>query len=270
MNLRCLTLVAMMLAGAFPAIAQTTGSAASDLAGSVAKQMPALKETYKHLHRNPELSHHEEKTSALLASELRKLGYTVTERVGKYPDGSHAYGVVAVLQNGAGPHVLIRADMDALPVEEKTGLDYASRARSTNAQGQDVGVMHACGHDIHVTVLLGAARELVAHGGRMIRIREDEASAGIHAFVDFQVRELRNVFRDRVRGQPLTLLVKNHHGNAGDRLGHRKVAEDHVLCHGCVGGKIARTVGLVVDDFAVAGEDGDDAGYLLLIDALLH
>jgi amidohydrolase len=80
--------------------------------------------------------------------------------VGKYPDGSHAYGVVAVLQNGAGPHVLIRADMDALPVEEKTGLDYASKARSTNAQGQDVGVMHACGHDIHVTVLLGAAREM--------------------------------------------------------------------------------------------------------------
>ena len=160
MNRRCLTLVAVMLACPFPAIAQTTGSAASDLAGSVAKQMPALTETYKHLHRNPELSHHEEKTSALLASELRKLGYTVTERVGKYPDGSHAYGVVAVLQNGAGPHVLIRADMDALPVEEKTGLDYASKARSTNAQGQDVGVMHACGHDIHVTVLLGAAREL--------------------------------------------------------------------------------------------------------------
>ena len=132
----------------------------SDLAASADKQLPALTETYKQLHRNPELSHHEEKTSALLAAELRKLGYTVTERVGKYEDGSQAYGIVAILENGSGPRLLIRADMDALPVEEKTGLDYASTVRSTNAQGQDVGVMHACGHDIHVTVLLGTAREL--------------------------------------------------------------------------------------------------------------
>ena len=96
----------------------------------------------------------------MLAAELRKLGYTVTEHVGKYQDGSQAYGVVAILQNGAGPRVLIRTDMDALPVEEKTGLDYASTVRSTNAQGQDVGVMHACGHDLHMTVLLGVAREM--------------------------------------------------------------------------------------------------------------
>jgi len=142
---------------ALPAIAQR---APSDLAASAAKQLPTLAETYKHLHRNPELSHHEEKTSALLAAELRKLGYTVTERVGKYADGSRAYGVVAILQNGAGPRLLIRADMDALPVVEKTGLDYASTVRSANAQGQDVGVMHACGHDIHMTVLLGVAREM--------------------------------------------------------------------------------------------------------------
>ena len=170
MNRRSLTLVALM-AVALPAIAQTAGSAASgsaasdpaasDLAASAQRQLPALTETYKHLHRNPELSHHEEKTSALLAGELRKLGYSVTEHVGKYPDGSQAFGVVAVLQNGAGPRVLIRTDMDALPVEEKTGLDYASTVRSTNAQGQDVGVMHACGHDIHMTVLLGVAREMV-------------------------------------------------------------------------------------------------------------
>ena len=140
-----------------PAIAQSTPS---DLAASAAKQLPSLTETYKHLHRNPELSHHEEKTSALLAAKLRKLGYTVTERVGKYADGSQAYGVVAILQNGTGPRLLIRADMDALPVVEKTGLDYAATVRSTNAQGQDVGVMHACGHDIHMTVLLGVALEM--------------------------------------------------------------------------------------------------------------
>jgi hippurate hydrolase len=95
-----------------------------------------------------------------VAGELRKLGYTVTEHVGKYEDGTQALGVVAVLENGAGPRLLIRTDMDALPVEEKTGLDYASTVKVTNAQGQQVGVMHACGHDLHMTVLLGAAREM--------------------------------------------------------------------------------------------------------------
>jgi amidohydrolase len=129
---------------------------------SVKAQLPALTETYKQLHRNPELSHHEEKTSAYLAGELRKAGYIVTERVGKYQDGSQAYGIVAVLENGAGPRLLVRADMDALPVEEKTALDYASTAHATDSQGQDVGVMHACGHDIHMTVLLGTAREMAA------------------------------------------------------------------------------------------------------------
>src|SRR4051812_18194841 len=132
------------------------------LSTSVANQLPALTETYKHLHRNPELSHHEEKTSAYLAAELRKSGYEVTERVGKYEDGSQAYGIVAVMENGAGPRLLIRTDMDALPVEEKTGLDYASKVHTTNPQGQDVGVMQACGHDIHMTVLLGTAREMAA------------------------------------------------------------------------------------------------------------
>src|ERR1700756_4910114 len=132
------------------------------LSTSVQAQLPALTETYKHFHRNPELSHHEEKTSAELASELRKAGYTVSEHVGKYPDGSQAWGIVAVLENGAGRRLLIRSDMDALPVEEKTGLDYASTVRATNAQGQEVGVMHACGHDIHMTVLLGTAREMAA------------------------------------------------------------------------------------------------------------
>jgi len=156
MNPRLFALAALAALAALPAAAQSH----SDLATSVDQQLPALTETYKHLHRNPELSHHEEKTSAFLAAELRKLGYTVTEHIGKYQDGSQAHGIVAILENGSGPRLLIRSDMDALPVEEKTGLDYASTVRSTNAQGQDVGVMHACGHDIHMTVLLGTAREL--------------------------------------------------------------------------------------------------------------
>ena len=143
------------------AVAQTA-SISADLSSSVEKQLPALTETYKHLHRNPELSHHEEKTAAFVAAELRKLGYTVTERVGKYPDGTQAYGVVAYWRMAPGPRLLLRTELDALPVEEKTGVDYASTVRATNAQGQDVGVMHACGHDLHMTVLLGVAHELAA------------------------------------------------------------------------------------------------------------
>jgi hippurate hydrolase len=141
-------------------LASQTPAVPSDLVASVERQLPALTETYKHLHRSPELSRHEEQTSSFVAGDLRKLGYKVTEHVGKYEDGTQALGVVAVLENGAGPRLLIRTDMDALPVEEKTGLDYASTVKVTNAQGQQVGVMHACGHDLHMTVLLGAAREL--------------------------------------------------------------------------------------------------------------
>jgi len=133
----------------------------SALADSVQSQLPSLIETYKDFHRNPELSHHEEQTSAKLAADLRKLGYTVTEHVGLYQDSSRAFGIVAILENGPGPRLLIRTDMDALPVEEKTGVDYASHIHSTNSDGQPTSVMHACGHDIHMTVLLGTAKELV-------------------------------------------------------------------------------------------------------------
>src|SRR5579871_1775787 len=144
-----------------------------DVSGFAGKEVPGLVATYKGLHAAPELSHHEEKTSALLAEELRKAGYTVTERVGKYPDGSQAYGVVGILKNGAGPTLLIRADMDALPVTEATGLPYASTVRAKNPAGQDVGVMHACGHDIHVTTMIGVARAMAAmkdqwHGTLML------------------------------------------------------------------------------------------------------
>ncbi len=154
-----------LFAAALPLAAQTS-AAPSNLATSVNQQVPALTEIYKHLHRNPELSRHEEQTSAFLAAELRKLGYTVTEHVGRYEDGAQAYGVVAILENGPGPRVLIRTDMDALPVEEKTDLDYASTVKTTNAQGQQVGVMHACGHDLHMTVLLGMAREMASRKGQ--------------------------------------------------------------------------------------------------------
>jgi hippurate hydrolase len=150
-------LFAASLSGALAAAQQPL-----PLEQSVGAQLPALTETYKDFHRHPELSHHEEQTSAKLAADLRQLGYTVTEHVGLYQDGSKALGIVAVLENGPGPRLLIRTDMDALPVEEKTGVDYASHVHSTSADGQPIPVMHACGHDIHMTVLLGTAKELAA------------------------------------------------------------------------------------------------------------
>jgi hippurate hydrolase len=172
-------------AGAALALSAAAQSPAppADLAASVQSQLAALTETYHHLHRSPELSQHEEQTSAFVAAELRKLGYTVTEHVGKYADGSQAFGVVAILENGAGPRLLLRTELDALPVEEKTGLPFASTVKTSNAQGQQVGVMHACGHDLHMTVLLGTAREMAArksawHGTLMLIGQPAEESVG--------------------------------------------------------------------------------------------
>jgi amidohydrolase len=125
---------------------------AQTLEQRVDKEIGWLLETYKTLHATPELSTQEVKTSAFLASRLRELGYEVTERFGRYkePDTT-CYGVVAVMRNGDGPLVLVRSDMDALPVAEQTGLPFAS---------QNAGVMHACGHDVHMTTLLGTAKLL--------------------------------------------------------------------------------------------------------------
>jgi hippurate hydrolase len=140
---------------------------------AVESQSTSLLEMYKDIHAHPELSHHEARTSAILAKGLREAGYSVTDHVGVYPDGSRAFGVVGILKNGAGQTLLIRGDMDALPIIEETGLPYASHVMTKNASGQDVGVMHACGHDVHTTVLLGTARALAAtrsgwHGTVMI------------------------------------------------------------------------------------------------------
>jgi amidohydrolase len=107
-------------------------------------------DVYRDLHEHPELSHQEHRTAKLVADRLRGWGYDVHDSIG-------GTGVVGVLRNGEGPAVLLRADMDALPVEEATGLAYASTERATDADGNEVPVMHACGHDVHVTCLLGAA-----------------------------------------------------------------------------------------------------------------
>ncbi len=130
----------------------------------IAKEYPSLEALYKHLHSNPELSHQEEKTSARIAEELRKAGYEVTERFGQYPkdSGKTAYGVVGVMKNGDGPTILVRTDLDGLPIEERTGLPYASKVKGKADDGSDVSAMHGCGHDIHMTSFVGTARVLNA------------------------------------------------------------------------------------------------------------
>ena len=124
-------------------------------------ELPALLTIYKDIHTHPELSGHEERTSAIIAKELRAAGCQVTDHLGKYEKSDlKGYGVVGVMKNGDGPTVLVRTDMDALPVEEQTGLPYSSKVVAKNDEGKDVHVMHACGHDAHVAAFIGTARAL--------------------------------------------------------------------------------------------------------------
>jgi amidohydrolase len=148
-------MLAAVLSGAVPIAAQT------ELNEKVDSNIADWIGTYKHLHANPELSTQEKETSAFIASSLRKLGFDVTDHFGKYEDPNLIpYGVVAVLKNGPGPTVYVRTELDALPVRESTGLSYASKV--TAKRGNDeVSVMHACGHDLHMTVFLGTAKMLV-------------------------------------------------------------------------------------------------------------
>jgi hippurate hydrolase len=153
--------------------------------------MPSLLSTYKALHAAPELSHQEEKTSAFVARELRALGYTVSEHIGKYAKHPEwvSYGVIGELKNGDGPTVYIRTELDALPVEEMTGLPYASKVRTKDDAGREVGVMHACGHDIHITSFLGTAKMLVElkdqWRGTLVMLAQpaEEAISGAKAMV---------------------------------------------------------------------------------------
>ncbi|PYK08758.1 MAG: amidohydrolase, partial [Verrucomicrobia bacterium] len=124
-------------------------------------EVPSLLTIYKDIHSHPELSGHEERTAALIAKELRAAGCQVTDHLGKYENSKlKGYGVVGVMKNGDGPIVLVRTDMDALPVEEETGLPYASKTVAPNDEGKDVHVMHACGHDTHIAAFIGTARAL--------------------------------------------------------------------------------------------------------------
>jgi len=152
--IRGMLLAMVALASSLPAVSQ------GDLDQKIDSNIEDWVGTYKHFHQNPELSTQEKETSALISSMLRRLGYDVTDHFGQYDEpGLTAYGVVAVMKNGPGPTVYVRTDMDALPVKENTGLAYASKVTVKRAGGE-VGVMHACGHDLHMTVFLGTAKML--------------------------------------------------------------------------------------------------------------
>src|SRR5208337_253394 len=156
--------------------AQTASTNSSSLTAEVNSVYPQAEALYVDLHQHPELSSHEVNTAAKLASQLRALGYDVTEHVG-------GTGVVALLRNGAGPTVMLRTELDALPVEEKTGLPYASKVHSKDDAGRDVPVMHACGHDVHMAALVGTA-EIMAktkdqwHGTLMLVGQPAEETVG--------------------------------------------------------------------------------------------
>src|SRR4051794_38855208 len=145
--------------------------------------LPELEALYTDVHAHPELSMQETRTAGLAAGHLRKAGYEVTTAVGKT-------GVVGLLRNGEGPTVMLRADMDALPVEEATGVPYASTAKGVDTEGKTVGVMHACGHDMHVTWLVGAttllAQTRASWSGTVMAVFQpaEETGEGARAMID--------------------------------------------------------------------------------------
>ena len=167
------------LLAAASALSLTASPACADALGdTIARDLPGLMEIYRDFHANPELSFQETRSAARLATEARKAGFEVTEKVGQT-------GVVAVMRNGAGPVVLIRADMDGLPVIEQTGLAYASKARGTSTAGVESGIMHACGHDTHMTAWIEVARLMAAKrkewSGTLVMIGQPAEELGLGA-----------------------------------------------------------------------------------------
>src|ERR1700730_18287893 len=156
MKIRLLSILILSILGARFALAQEMTAEKAAVS-----ELPSLLAIYKGIHSHPELSGHEEKTSMLMAKELRAVGCEVTENFGKYDNPNlKCYGVVGIMKNGTGPTVLVRTDMDALPVEEDTGLPYASKVTTKADDGREVHVMHACGHDAHMSAFIGTARAL--------------------------------------------------------------------------------------------------------------
>ncbi|MDA9918409.1 amidohydrolase [Erythrobacter sp.] len=169
--------IGLVLAGVC-GLAFTAPAQADELRDDLAEDMPGLIELYQDLHANPELSFQEFNTAKKLAARARELGFEVTEGVGQT-------GVVAVMRNGEGPTVMLRADMDALPVDEQTGLPYASKVRGVPESGVETGIMHACGHDTHMAAWVGAAQLLAERkdqwSGTLVMILQPAEELGLGA-----------------------------------------------------------------------------------------
>lgn len=173
-----------------------------------------LEKWYRDLHQHPELSLHEEKTSEKIADELQRLGFETLRNVG-------GYGVVGIFRNGKGPTVLYRTDMDALPIEEKTGLPYASTARGINVAGNEVYVMHACGHDLHMTVFIGTARALVKARnewkGTLVMVAQPAEENGQGADMMFKAGLYQKIPRT-----DYAIALHDHAGLEAGKLGYKE------------------------------------------------
>lgn len=211
----------------------------------LAALLPGLRDIYVDLHEHPELSYQETRTAALVAERLVAAGYVVHSGVG-------GTGVAGVLTNGDGPCVLLRADMDALPVTEDTGLPYASTVRTTTADGVESGIMHACGHDVHVTALLGAADVLAqgrsAWSGTLVVVFQpaEELGTGARAMVDDGLYDL--VPRpDIVLGQHVAPVAAGLLGlHAGPAFAGSDVLDIRLIGRGGHGSRPEATVDPVV------------------------
>ena len=187
MNIRSLSILILSIFASRFALAQEM-----TVEKTAVSELPSLLATYKDLHSHPELSWHEEKTSAFVAKELRATGCEVTENFGKYDNPNlKSYGVIGIMKNGTGPTVLVRTDMDALPVHEETGLPYASNVVTKNDEGKDVPVGHMCGHDAHMSAFIGTARALQ---------RLKDQWAGTIMFVAQPAEEIGNGARALLKG----------------------------------------------------------------------
>src|SRR5438128_5468805 len=211
-------LLPLSLAVALTSLAQQTPQQIADA------ELPSLLTIYKDLHSHPELSGQEQRTAALLATELKAVGCDVTENVGKYekPD-QKCFGVVGRIRSGAGPVVLVRTDLDAWPVQEETGLPYASTVVTKNEKGDDVHVMHACGHDAHISMIIGVARSLAKMKdqwhGTIVCVGQPAEELGIGA---------RAMLRDGLYTRwPKPNYALGFHDKADMEIGHIGVTEGY-------------------------------------------
>ena len=218
----CFLILLLSILISVPVFAQQTPQSLADA------ELPSLLAIYKDVHTHPELSGHEERTAAIVAKDLKAAGCEVTEPVGKYDKPSlTCFGVVGVMKNGEGPTTLVRTDMDALPVKEETGLPYASKVMTKNDSGQEVSVMHACGHDAHIAAFIGTARALQKlkdqWAGTIIFVGQpaEEAIGGARAL-------LKGGLYDRF-GKPNFAL--GFHDNAQMPIGHIGVTEGYTYAN---------------------------------------